>query len=218
MGTGGGIRVLSLVSGGIDSPVATALALDGGAEVVCLHFIVRPMAEGKSAERVAAILQTLAKRSGKKIKLVLVPFAETAHSGIAEKAERKFACILCRRLMFRVAEAIAEGEKCSALLTGESLGQVASQTLDNLTVAAGATKMPVLRPLLGMDKLEIERLSRKYGLFPLSAKAAEGCPLVPEKPATKSNPVVIGREEKKMETAKIVENAVNLKRVVFVEP
>ncbi|MFH1225574.1 MAG: hypothetical protein V1676_07275 [Candidatus Diapherotrites archaeon] len=212
------MRVLALVSGGIDSPVAAALVLQGGAELECVHFMNAPFGSGESEDKVRALLKAIAKRFGKKIKLTIVPFGNIVQREIASKGERHYQCVLCRRMMLRTAEKIAREDKCEALATGESLGQVASQTLDNLTTSAAAVRVPVLRPLLGMDKLEIEKLSRGFGLLQESIRPVACCTLVPEKPATKSTNLIILREEAKICAEELAEKASGKRRVVLIEP
>ncbi|MBU1939845.1 MAG: 7-cyano-7-deazaguanine synthase [Candidatus Diapherotrites archaeon] len=216
------MKVLCLISGGIDSPVAAALALRGGAELVCVNFINAPFGSEENVDKVKALVQKiaenkeLAKGKIKKIKLILVPFGSTVQKEIAAKGERKFQCVLCRRMMLRTAEIIAREEGCEALLTGESLGQVASQTLDNLTTSATAVEIPILRPLLGMDKLEIEKLSREFGLYAESTKPVACCTLVPDQPATKSTRGVLEKEEEKIGAKGLARKAVKGKEVILI--
>ncbi len=208
------MKVISLISGGIDSPVAAALALQGGAEVVCVHFQNHPSAERREEEKVKEILKNLSKRFNKKIKLYIIPY-QSIQKEIAEKIEKKLFCILCKRMMFKVASAISAKEKAVALVTGESLGQVASQTLSNLGTLQAASRFPVLRPLLGMDKLEIEALAKQFGTFNTSILPAKGCTLVPEKPATKSTAEKIAEEEGKLNEKGLVERALKEKSILF---
>jgi len=148
-------KILSLVSGGIDSAVASVLALEQGLDIEILHFETRPLGNARGLEKTKKLARLLEKKFGKKIKVMVAPHGPTLFE-IAKNCERKYACVLCRRMMMRIASRIAKKQGCSALLTGESLGQVASQTLFNLNAEHSASKMPIMRPLLGMDKLEIE--------------------------------------------------------------
>ena len=139
------MKVIALISGGIDSPVATALALQNGAEIVCAHFSNAPYSSEKTEEKVFEILRHLAQKYGKKIKLYIIPHGANL-TEISRKCERKFTCVLCRRMMLRIASRIAEREKADALLTGESLGQVASQTLSNISAEFSASTKPINSP------------------------------------------------------------------------
>ena len=209
------MKVIALISGGIDSPVATALALQNGAEIVCAHFSNAPYSSEKTEEKVFEILRHLAQKYGKKIKLYIIPHGANL-TEISRKCERKFTCVLCRRMMFRIASRIAEREKADALLTGESLGQVASQTLSNISAEFSASTKPILRPLLGMDKLEIERLAKGIGTFTASTKPAGCCEITPERPATKAGRRQIEEEEEKLDIEKLArESLKNAKTAEF---
>lgn len=206
------MKAIALISGGIDSPVATALALEGGAEVVCAHFSNAPYSSEKTEEKVFEILKHLAEKYRRKIKLYVVPHGANL-TEISRKCERKFTCVLCRRMMLRISSRIAEKEKADALLTGESLGQVASQTLSNIAAEFSASELPILRPLLGMDKLEIERLAKGFGTFTASTKPAGCCEITPERPATKAGRGQIEEEEKKLDIEKMAQESMSNARI-----
>ncbi|MCX6707899.1 MAG: hypothetical protein NT001_07260 [Candidatus Woesearchaeota archaeon] len=116
-------------------------------------------------------------------------------SDIVSKINRRFTCIICRRMMFRTAERVADKESARFIITGENLGQVASQTLDNMTVNDRATKLIVLRPLLCYDKQDIVNIAKKLGTYEISIEPPGCCRLVPPNPATKSNIEQIREEE-----------------------
>ncbi len=206
-------KILALLSGGIDSPAALALALQNGCEAIAVHFQNYPFSDKKGEEKAKAIAQILAKSFGKKIKFVLVPHGET-HKQILKNCELRYSCVLCRRFMLRIASRLALEENASALLTGESLGQVASQTLHNLAAERNAATVPVVRPLLGLDKLEIEKIAKKFGTFEKSIEPGLCCNAVPEKPATRARVEAIEENEKKLDVSEIVESAL-AKREVF---
>jgi thiamine biosynthesis protein ThiI len=207
-------KIVALLSGGIDSPVATALALQKGLEVIALHFRNYPFSDRKGEEKSKAIAEMLAKRFGKKIKFILVPHGET-HKAILQNCEARYSCVLCKRFMQRIAGKIAEQEGAQALLMGDSLGQVASQTLHNLLAEKSATAIPIARPLLGIDKIEIEKLARKFGTFEKSIEPGLCCNAVPEKPATRARIEAIADNEKKLDVNGIVEKALAGKEVLF---
>lgn len=207
------MKVVSLISSGIDSPVATALALKDGAGIVCVHFQNYPFGDRRAEEKVKEILNHLSKKFKRKITLYLIPYG-FIQKEFSEKGEMKLQCILCRRMMLKVASAVAAKEKAIALITGESLGQVASQTLSNLRTEYGASKFPILRPLLGVDKLEIEKLAKEFGTYHTSILPAICCTLAPEKPATKSTIERITAEEKKFNEKRLIEKALEGKVIL----
>ncbi|RLC37987.1 MAG: tRNA 4-thiouridine(8) synthase ThiI, partial [Candidatus Nealsonbacteria bacterium] len=139
-------KAISLVSGGIDSAVASFFGMRRGIKIVFLYFYTH----SSSIEKIKKIVEVLNKYQFKS-RLYLVPFLDV-QKDIFKKTEPKFCCLLCRRFMFRIAEILAKNEKAEALITGENVGQVASQTLRNIGVIEEITKLPVLRPLIGMDK------------------------------------------------------------------
>ncbi len=179
-------RVVSLFSGGIDSPVASWLMMKRGCETVLLHLDVSPFQSAEArrrAERVAGILS----RYHPGLELVVREhggFLRRVREFLEEKGEERYTCLLCKRQMYREGERLAEERGAQALVTGESLGQVASQTLANLRVLDQACSLPVLRPLVGLDKVEIERLAREIGTWEESSKEVGRCGAAPPRPST----------------------------------
>lgn len=171
VGTAG--KVVSLMSGGIDSPVATWKMMKRGAVVVGVHFSGRPQTDDASEYIVDDIAHALAPAGGIG-RIYTVPFGDY-QKRIASECPPNLRIILYRRLMFRVAEEIARWEKAGALVTGESLGQVASQTLDNIAAVNSVVGKPILRPLIGDDKLEIIDVAKKIGTFEISSRPADDC-------------------------------------------
>jgi len=206
------MKVLSLISGGIDSPVSSALALEAGAELEFIHFDNQPFSDGAAGEKVKKIVDLFSKEFGKKLRLYVVPYGETQKE-LLTSIDRKYTCVICRREMLRTAEIVAKEHNAKALLTGESLGQVASQTLHNLKAEFGVNSLPILRPLLGMDKLEIEKLAKKYKTFDFSILPGMCCNLVPDKPATKARIVQIVGEEVKFDVLSLAKQAARKKKV-----
>jgi len=185
--TGTSGTVISLLSAGIDSPVATWRIVKRGAVAVGVHFSGRPQTNDASDRLVAEIGEVL-ERTGGLGRIYFVPFGDLQKE-IALAAPPDLRVLLYRRLMIRVAERIARVEKAKALVTGESLGQVASQTLDNIRAVDEAASLPVLRPLIGSDKLEIIAEARAIGTYELSTQDHTDCctlfmPRSPETHAT----------------------------------
>lgn len=166
-------RVVSLLSSGIDSPVASWRMARRGAIVIGVHFSGRPQTSDASEWLVDDIAQVL-ERTGCIARVYVVPFGDCQRE-ISLFAPPELRIILYRRLMFKVAEEIARRERAGALVTGESLGQVASQTLDNIRCTDAAVECPVFRPLIGTDKIEIIREAQRLGTFEISSQDAPDC-------------------------------------------
>ena len=199
------VRVMALVSGGIDSAAAISLALEQGMEVTALHYSTKPFSDERAEKKTRELVKHLEKRFGKKIPLIIVPFGKTLEA-IAKNCNRKYGCVLCRRMMLRTAEKTAAEKGAKALLSGESLGQVASQTLSNLNAEAGCIAMPVIRPLLGMDKLEIEKIAKEHRTFEISTMPSSCCGM-PNKPSTSAKRQAMEEQEKNLDIEKLVQQA-----------
>ncbi len=197
-------RVVSLISGGIDSPVAAYRMMQRGCRVIFVHFHSVPYQDKTSQEKVRQLI-TILNRHQFSSTLYLVPFGEIQRQIVAAIA-RPLRVILYRRMMLRIAEAIAKTEKAKALVTGESLGQVASQTLDNMAVIQEVTHKPVLRPLVGMDKQEIIDQARRIGTFEISSIPDQDCCqlFVPKHPATKARRSDVAEDESKFNINELV--------------
>lgn len=166
-------KVVSLMSGGIDSPVATWKLMKRGAVIVGVHFSGAPVTDDASEYIVDDIAHALAPAGGIG-RIYTVPFGKY-QKAIASECPPPLRIVLYRRLMFRVAQGIARIERAKALVTGESLGQVASQTLENIAAVNAAVDIPVLRPLIGSDKLEIIDVAKRIGTFEISSRPADDC-------------------------------------------
>ena len=179
-------RVVSLISGGFDSPVASYRMMQRGCRLIFVHFHGAPYQDKTSQEKVRDLVRTLTRHQFQS-RLYIVPFGEIQRQIVASVA-RPLRVVLYRRMMLRIAEVIARNEKAKALVTGESLGQVASQTLDNMAVIQQAALLPILRPLVGMDKQEIIDQARRIGTFETSSIPDQDCCqlFVPKHPATKA--------------------------------
>lgn len=179
-------RVVSLISGGFDSPVAAYRMMQRGCRLFFVHFHSAPYQDKTSQEKVRDLVARLTRHQFQS-RLYMVPFGEIQRQIVAAVA-RPLRVVLYRRMMLRIAEAIARQEKAKALVTGESLGQVASQTLENMAVIQQAAVLPILRPLVGMDKQEIIDQSRRIGTYDISSVPDQDCCqlFVPKHPATKA--------------------------------
>lgn len=205
-------EAMALFSGGIDSPVAAFLGMKRGLKITAVHFHSVPQTNPESIEKVKDLIRELSKFQ-KNIKLFLIPIIPL-QKNIVKNCDRKLSIILQRRKFFELAEKISqkENKKINAFLTGDSLGQVASQTLENMTTISeifnGKNKI-ILRPLLTFDKKEIMDLARKIGTLDISEKPHEDtCSLfVPDRPETKSDLEYTKKEEKKIDD-NLISNAI----------
>lgn len=176
-------------------------------DVVAVHYDNQPFTDDKHLIKSLGLLKRLEEHFGRKMKIYVVPHGQSQKI-IAISARRRYQCVLCRRMMFRIAERIAEIENASAIVTGESLGQVASQTLTNIRTEEQAVDIPILRPLIGMDKVEIERIAKDIGTFDISISPGLCCTIVPDKPATQARLKAIIEEEEKIDIDSLVEDAI----------
>lgn len=201
-------RVISLLSGGIDSPVASYFAMKRGCEVVYLHFSSFPITSKKSIEKVEKIVKVLNKYQIRS-KLYVAKIGEYQLK-MKNLIDPKYLIVMYRRLMFRVAEKIAKSENAEALVTGESLAQVSSQTLHNLKVIESVVKIPVLRPLIGFDKEEIIEISKRIGTYDISIMPCEDtCSLfAPKHSSAFVNEKKVKEFEKLIDINKIVKKIV----------
>ncbi|WP_068696494.1 tRNA uracil 4-sulfurtransferase ThiI [Paenibacillus yonginensis] len=213
LGTNG--KAMLLLSGGIDSPVAGWSAMRRGLEVECVHFHSYPFTSRKAEEKVIELAKVLSQYSGR-VKMHLVPFTDIQTS-LAGAGQDNLMITLMRRAMLRIATKLAEQREALALVTGDSLGQVASQTLGSMNVIGRVTDLPLLRPLVMMDKQEIIDLSQRIGTYELSILPYEDCCtlFVPKSPATKPNLRVVENVERSLEgleamLEKAVQNTVTL--------
>jgi thiamine biosynthesis protein ThiI len=191
-------KMVSLFSGGIDSPVSTWLMMKRGVDVLTLFMDQRPYVGKSYIDRVETAFSILRSYAPvEEFKLFFTPMGDIMER-ISASSEPRFICVLCKRSMYRMAEMFARKQKALAIVTGESLGQVASQTLYNMVVLDNAVTTPVLRPLIGLDKVEIEDMSRMIGTYDLTAKSVEGCRAVPSNPATRSRLETVAKLESEL--------------------
>jgi thiamine biosynthesis protein ThiI len=193
-----------MISGGIDSPVASHHLLKRGCALRYVHFHSSPFTSPASQDKVRDVIARLAVHQGPST-LYQVPFAGIQQTLVRE-APAGPRIVLYRRFMIRVAEALARQEGALALVTGESLGQVSSQTLGNMDTINRAATLPVLRPLVGLDKVEIIEQARRIGTYAISIEPDEDCCsyLMPRRPATWTRPEPIEQIEGKLDVGGMV--------------
>lgn len=217
VGTSG--KVLALISSGFDSPVAAWKMMRRGCEVMFVHFHSYPYTSDASRENVKEIVKVLA-RFQNGAKLFFVPFLPIQKAITAGGADERMRVVLYRRHMARIAERIARANGCGALVTGESLAQVASQTLENLAVISEVVSMPILRPLIGENKDDIIAIAREIGTSGISSMPYEDCCslFLPEHPRTKARLEDAKREEAKYDGTQLEDEAVVAAEAADVAP
>ena len=210
-------KTLLMLSGGIDSPVAAYYTLKRGTEIVALHFHSVPLTNRASIEKAEETAELL-RRYQRKIKLILVELAPIQEQ-ITVKSPEKYRIVLYRRFMFRIAEEIAKLENAHAIITGESLGQVASHTVENMAVIEDVTKIPILRPLIGFDKQEIVNVATRIGTYDISIQPDQDCCslFVPKHPVTKAKLFEAQRAEEELEVENQVKIAVENREEIIIE-
>lgn len=214
VGMGG--RALSLLSGGIDSPVASWMIAKRGVIVDMIHFYSYPYTSPEAKEKVLDLARLLVPYIGKTC-VHVVPFTRIQEA-LRRACPEELFTILMRRFMMRIACAVAEKNGIQALVTGESVGQVASQTLEAMACTNAVCTLPVLRPVVGMDKEEIVRISRRIGTYETSILPYEDCCTVftPKHPKTRPHVTELEEAEKALDTAALVDEAVaGIQRVVL---
>ena len=213
----GGMAV-SLLSGGIDSPVSSWMMARRGVLLEMVHFVSPPYTSQQAQDKVLQLAQELTAYCGRMI-VHIIPFTEIQEE-IRRKCPEEYFTLIMRRFMMRLAQAVAKKAGCRALITGESLGQVASQTMMALGVTEDVVDMPVLRPLIGMDKVEIIRTAREIGTFDTSILPYEDCCTVftPRHPCTRPNLEDIRAAEAALDVEGLVARSLAGERWVRVKP
>ncbi|OPY52094.1 MAG: thiamine biosynthesis protein ThiI [Methanosaeta sp. PtaU1.Bin060] len=200
-------KLVALFSGGIDSPVAAWMMMKRGCKIIPVYVDIGPFFGEGSLFRARAVAEALrAYQPDLDLNVVKDDFLERAKEIMRREGMEKYTCVMCKRRMYRVAEAVAREVGAKGIVTGESLGQVASQTLENLFVLDSAVSMPVYRPLIGFDKVEAERIAREIKTFELSIMPTEGCRAVPSKPATRARTELVHRLEEMLESERQIWN------------
>lgn len=201
-------RVAVMMSGGIDSPVAAWHMMKRGCQAHFVHFHSYPLVDRTSMEKAADLVQHLTRHQNR-ADLFLAPLSDI-QKRIIVSAPPSYRVVLYRRFMVRITEALARRNRAKAIITGESCGQVSSQTLDNIAVVDQVAGMPILRPLIGLNKEEIVDQARKMGTFPISIIPDQDCCtlFVPKHPETKASLETVERIEESLPVAEMVEEAV----------
>ena len=196
------MKLVALISNGIDSPVASYLMSCRGADVILLHMDNRPYTDDRSIENVKALADRLRAETGTEFPLYLADhgFNQTA---IKDGCDYHYQCVMCKRIMQRTARELAKRLGAEALIMGDSLGQVASQTLKNIRSENIGLDFPVLRPLIGLDKLEIETIAKRIGTYEISIRPTDGCLIVPTRPITEANPEKVRSMSEKIDVDRL---------------
>ena len=209
------MKLVALLSGGIDSPVAAFLMAQRGAEMVLLHRDNRPFSGELGVRKAVLLAEALRRVTGQEMPLYMAPHGENQAVN-KEKCQSSYQCVLCKRLMQRTAQAVALRFGASGIVMGDSLGQVASQTLNNIRAEQHGLELPVLRPLIGLDKLEIERLAKEIGTYEISimSDGSKDCTAVPSRVITNASVKDILDEEAKVDLGSMAVRSAEMARRV----
>ncbi|MBI0582739.1 MAG: 7-cyano-7-deazaguanine synthase [Methanomassiliicoccus sp.] len=200
------MKAVCLLSGGIDSPVAAYVMGRNGADLVLLHMDNRPYADNSGVNKAVQLASRVEEELGRPVQLYAAPHG-VSQLLISKRCQRNLQCVLCKRTMLKVARNLAQSIGADAVVTGESLGQVASQTLYNIVSEQSGLDFPVLRPLIGLDKLEIEHMAKEIGTYEISIQKGSPCTIVPYRPATMATPELMVSQERKLDIEKIARYA-----------
>ena len=211
-------RAMLLVSGGIDSPVAGYMMAKRGMEVLAVHFVSPPYTSERAKLKVITLCEKMSAYCGR-MQLFIVPFTKMQEA-IRDNCLEELFTVIMRRMMMKIAETLAQRSDCAALITGESLAQVASQTVQAVACTDVACQMPVLRPLIGMDKEEIIRIARKIDTFETSILPHEDCCTVftPKHPRTRPKLAMVEEAEAAFDFAPMLEEAVEGAERLRIDP
>ncbi len=210
------MRGVALNSGGIDSPVAAHLMMEKGYTISCIFFDNTPYTDERTKKRTLLTVKRIEEIHKRRIQTFVVPNGEnlSAFFKICGHEGRKYTCIFCRRMMFEIAEKVADTTGADFLVTGENLGQVASQTLTNIFVTSRAVTLPIIRPLIGLDKLDIIEIAQKIGTYKISIQKAVCCFATPKYPAIRASLEKIGDIERRIDVRKLIERSVETMEVI----
>jgi len=215
LGVGG--KIMHMLSGGIDSPVAAYLLMRRGIKIECIHFASPPYTNAGVIEKLKDLLSKLNKYQHE-IRLNIIPFTKIQEE-IYRHADESYAITIMRRMMFRLADRLAHRRRCPAISSGESVGQVASQTLESMYTINEVTKLPVLRPVVTMDKVDIIKLARKIDTYDISIRPFEDCCTIfaPKNPKTKPSLEKAKEFEEKFDFESLINEALDNVEVIFVK-
>ena len=216
LGVGG--KTMHMLSGGIDSPVAAYLMMKRGVSIECIHFASPPYTQAGVIYKLEDLLKVL-NRYQQRIRLHIVPFTKIQEA-IYDNAPESYCITIMRRMMFRLADALAKRRNCPVISSGESIGQVASQTLQSIKVINEVTNTPIIRPLATTDKTEIIRISRKIGTYDISIRPYEDCCTIFTPKAPKTMPHLDEAEEfeKKFDYESLIKEALANIEVKIITP
>lgn len=201
------MKFVGLLSSGIDSPVAMYLLSKKAEEIILVHADNTPFTDEREINNCINLAKHLKTIISCPLKLYILSHGE-ALATFKKYSDVRFTCVFCKRMLLRYAEKIAQNQNADAIIMGDSLGQVASQTLKNLHGIEQAITIPVLRPLIGFDKEEIISIAKDIKTFDLSIAPSDGCSAVPPKPSTQATFYQIQEQEQKIDIKSLVENAV----------
>ena len=207
------MKLVALISGGIDSPVAAYVMSERGADVVLLHMDNRPHTDDRCLEKVKRIADRLRAVTGKDIPLYAAEHGMN-QSLIKRRCDNSYQCVLCKRLMMMVAKEFGERNGCSGIIMGDSLGQVASQTLRNIRSESSDLGYPVVRPLIGLDKLEIEAVAKEIGTYELSILPESPCGVVPQRPITEAEFSKVISLQAQLDIEEMIKNSADSAKLV----
>ena len=207
------MKLVALISGGFDSPVASYIMAKRGADVVLLHMDNGIYSSKKEIEKVRKITERLREVTDKEFPLYVLNH-EANQTLIKERCEHSYQCVMCKRTMQFVAKEFSKKHGCSGIIMGDSLGQVASQTLRNIRAEGSGLDFPIVRPLIGMDKTEIIDIARKIGTYDISAVQAGGCGVVPQKPVTEARTDKVLELQSKLDYEKMISDCVESAKLV----
>lgn len=197
------MRFISLMSGGIDSPVATHLVLDKGHQVIILNMDNRPLGSDEETVKVLSLASILHRLHPGKVRLFRAPHGRSL-CAFKELSDKRYTCLLCKRTMLLSADMLCDRTSSDGIIMGDSMGQVASQTLDNMAAVSQGIKHPIIRPLIGYDKVEIEEIARRIGTFNVSSRTVQGCTAAPLHPILKAPPWRLEEESVKAGIVQLV--------------
>ena len=215
LGVGG--KIMHMLSGGIDSPVAAYLLMRRGIKIECIHFASPPYTNVGVIEKLKDLLSKLNKYQPE-IRLNIIPFTKIQEE-IYRNADESYAITIMRRMMFRLADRLAHRRRCPAISSGESVGQVASQTLESMYTINEVTALPILRPVVTMDKVDIIKLARKIDTYDISIRPFEDCCTIfaPKSPKTKPSLEKAKEFEEKFDYETLINEALDNVEVIYVK-